>query len=135
MVRFAPYFFYLNFGWYWRRYNLNHPMSVVSANTTRFSPNREMKKKCNVAPTHRQRCRPLHTTSNTGAAPLQSRRCFREFFPYAAPTPFGHGWIAAQHTSCLPPFQHISVFLSSQANCLHFAFCSNLIQLCVRKSH
>ena len=33
------FFFNLNFGRYWRRYNLNQPISAILANTTRFSPN------------------------------------------------------------------------------------------------
>ena len=43
-MRFAP-FFYLNFDRYWHRYDLNWPISTVSANTTRFSANQETKKK------------------------------------------------------------------------------------------
>ena len=33
------FFFYLNFDRYWCRYDLNRPISTVSANTTRFSSN------------------------------------------------------------------------------------------------
>ena len=104
-----------------RQYKLIQPESAQISPSRHKSGNEKKKKKCDAAPTRRQWHCPPHTTSNAGAAPLQPHRCFGEFFPYLAPTPFGHGWIAAQHASCLPPFQHISVFLSSQANYLHFA--------------
>ena len=42
MVSFALFFFFfnLNFGRYWRQYDLNQPILAVLANTAQFNPNR-----------------------------------------------------------------------------------------------
>ena len=117
------FFFYLNFDRYWRQYDLNRPISTISANTTRFSSNlhesrneKKMRRDTNTQAATSPAAHCIRHRCSTSVATLVLQRVFPLCISYTiwswvdcGPTCFVLATIPTHHCfsiqpSQLPPF-------------------------------